>query len=258
MAKHEQLSLCVRVVGKSGDVSEHLLFLSRASATTADELLKSIVGRLEELRVPFTNLVAQTYDGASNMSGKYNGLQAKFKELAGERVIFVHCYAHTLNLVLSDAACASLDVAKLFQNLQALYVMVSKSQPIHQLFEDCQKELKLPIRSLKRINTVRWSAREYCLDMFLKRYDAVMLTLERITTNTKYDAEKRSAADGMLTLFSTKQFLASSYLFREIFAITGPLSRTLQGINIDFGKALNLFDTALEQQRGPRQNYQSC
>ena len=154
MAKHEQLSLCVRVVGKSGDVSEHLLFLSRAQKHRRD--------RLEDLRVPFTNLVAQTYDGASNMSGKYNGLQAKFKELAGERVIFVHCYAHTLNLVLSDAACASLDVAKLFQNLQALYVIISKSQSIHQLFEDCQKELKLPIRSLKRINTVRWSAREYC------------------------------------------------------------------------------------------------
>ena len=75
-------------------------------------------------------MVAQTYDGASNMSGKYNGLQAKFKSLAGEHVIFVHCYAHTLNLVLGDTACASLDVAKLFGKLQALYVLVSKSQPI--------------------------------------------------------------------------------------------------------------------------------
>ena len=90
------------------------------------------------------------------MSRRNNGLQAKFKELAGEEhIIFVHCYAHTLNLVLGDTATASLDIAKLFENLQALYVMKSKPQPIHQLFEDCQEELQLPIRSLKRINTVR-------------------------------------------------------------------------------------------------------
>ena len=46
--------------------------------------------------------------------------------------------------------------------------------------------------------------------------------------------------------FSTKQFMASAYL-REIFAMTGPLSRILQGVNIDFGKALNHLDAALEQ-----------
>ena len=82
------------------------------------------------------------------MSGRFNGLQAKFKELAGEEhKIFVHCYAHTTKLVLGDTASASLDVAKLFENLQALYVIVSKSKPIHQLFQDCQEEKQLPIRS---------------------------------------------------------------------------------------------------------------
>ena len=66
----------------------------------------------------YDNLVAQTYDRASNMSGRYNGLQAKFKELLGEKqIIFVYCYVHTLSLVLGDTASASLDVAKLFENL---------------------------------------------------------------------------------------------------------------------------------------------
>ena len=163
------------------------------------------------------------------MSGRYNGLQTKFKELAGEEhIIFVHCYAHTLNLVLGDTASASLDVPKLLKNLQALYVMVSKSQPIHQVFEDCQEEMQLPIRSLKRINTVRWSGREFCQDMGLKRYDSVMLMLEKITDSIAFDADRRSTADGMRNLFSTKQFMASAYLFREIFAMTGPLSRILQ------------------------------
>ena len=181
----------MRIVGKSGNVSEHLLFCTRASSTTAEQLLKHITDELEKLSVSYDNMVAQTYDGASNMSGKYNGLQAKFKSLAGEHVIFVHCHAHTLSLVLGGTACASLDVAKLFGKLQALYVFVSKSQPIHQLFEDCQKELQLPIRSLKRINTVRWSAREYCLDVFLKRYHAIIPMLRRIVADTSFHPDKK-------------------------------------------------------------------
>ena len=62
VAKHEQLSVCVRVVSKEGEVSEHLLFCTRAVSTTAEELLNNIAGELERLGVPFSNLVAQTYD----------------------------------------------------------------------------------------------------------------------------------------------------------------------------------------------------
>ena len=89
VSKHKQLSLCVRIVGKSGNVSEHLLFCTRASSTTVEQLLKHITDELEKLSVSYDNMVAQTYDGASNMSGKYNGLQAKFKSLAGEHVLYI-------------------------------------------------------------------------------------------------------------------------------------------------------------------------
>ena len=62
---------------------------------------------------------------------------------------------------------------------------------------------------------------------------------------TSIGAEKRSVADGLLKTFCTKQFMASAFLFKEIFSFTGPLSRILQGVNIDFGKALVLLDEAL-------------
>ena len=87
VSKHEQFSLCVRIVTRSGNLSEHLLFCTRARATTAEKLINQVSEEMNRLKVPFDNVVAQTYDGASNMSGKYNGLQAKFKELAGEHVI---------------------------------------------------------------------------------------------------------------------------------------------------------------------------
>ncbi|XP_066922182.1 zinc finger MYM-type protein 1-like [Clytia hemisphaerica] len=242
--KHEQLSLCVRIVEKSGNVSEHILFCTRALGTTAKQLLFHITEKLEKLKISYENLVAQTFDGASNMSGKYNGLQAKLKALAGEYVIYVHCYAHSLNLVLGDTAFASIEIAKLFNKLQALYKLVSKSQPIHEIFEQCQAEQKLTIRSLKRIKTVKWSSREFALEVFLDRYDSILLLLNRVKDGTSHPADKRQTANGLLEGFLTKQFVASAILFREIFGITGPLSRTLQSVNINFDTALKHLDTA--------------
>ncbi|KAL5469151.1 hypothetical protein EMCRGX_G030359 [Ephydatia muelleri] len=76
IAHQEQLSLCVRIVHSSGCVSEHILACQRALGTTAEDLFSIILTTLNSKDVSFGNLVAQTYDGASNMSGCYNGLQA--------------------------------------------------------------------------------------------------------------------------------------------------------------------------------------
>ena len=77
--------------------------------------------------------------------------------------------------------------------------------------------------------------------MFLQTYDAVLLTLERLKEKTSIEAEKCSAADGLLKTFCTKQFMASAFLFKEIFSFTSPLSQILQRVNIDFDKALVLL-----------------
>ena len=200
------------------------------------------------------DLVAQTYDGVSNMSGKYKGLQALIKEHAGEQVIFTHCYARSLNLVLSDSACASLSVAKLFNKLQQVYVLFSKSQPIHDMFERVQEDMNEKVRSVKRIDAMQWSSREFALQLFLTLYDGIMTTLDLIMSDTNFDSDKRSKADGLFASFSEKDFLCTAYLWREIFAVTGPISRMLQGVDIDFGKALSLVDAALEQLSKLRSN----
>ena len=244
VTKHEQLSASVRIVSKDGKVSEHL-FCTRASATTAQALYDAISSGLEAKGVTFENLVAQTYDGASNRSGEYHGVHALIKEHIGEHVIFIHCYAHTLNLVLSDFASVSIHVSKLFDDLEKLYNMFRKSQPIHEMFERKQKEIGLDVLSIKRINTVRWNSREFGLRAFIDRNDSVTSVLEEISGNNSFKSETRATATGLLDAFQTKQFIATAYLFREIFAIIGPLSRQLQAIEIDFGKALQLREGAM-------------
>ena len=117
---HEQISICVRIVHPNGCVSEHLLACQRAMGTTAEDLFTVIYTTLQSKDVSFKKLVAQTYDGASNMSGCYNGLQALIQQRINPNILYTHCYAHTLNLVLSDTASVAIDVVTLFVSMQCV------------------------------------------------------------------------------------------------------------------------------------------
>lgn len=76
----EQVSIFVCVIMNVGEVFEHLLCLKRASSTTAEALLNILKTSLLERQTNcYNTLVAQAYDGASDMSGQYGGLQALIK-----------------------------------------------------------------------------------------------------------------------------------------------------------------------------------
>ena len=176
------------------------------------ELYNVILETLVSKGVSFDKLVAHAYDGASNMSGCYNGLQAIIKEKVRKHVTFVHCFAHTLNLVLSDSAGVAVQVISFFNELESLYVHFSKLQRIHDLFEAVQLENNLKILSLKRLNTVRWHSREFCLKVLLSRYDCILSVLETVALETSFDRNQRNMSAGLLTQIQTKQFLATAYL----------------------------------------------
>jgi hypothetical protein len=195
VSHHEQLSICVRIVDRVGYCSEHLLCCKRAPGTTAQELYDTIVDALKSQGVTFDKVVAQTYDGASNMSGCYNRLQAIMRDEMGSHVVYTHCYAHTLNLVLSDSAGAAINVISLFSNLKKTYTLFSQSEKIHSMFETTQKDQKLKVLSLKRINTVRWSSREFSLKVFLSRYDCVIKVLGEVSAESSFSTNQRATAE---------------------------------------------------------------
>jgi len=51
------------------------------SSTTGKDLASTILTQLSQLGFNLENMRGQGYDGASNMSGKYRGVQSRVKEL---------------------------------------------------------------------------------------------------------------------------------------------------------------------------------
>lgn len=106
-----QLSIIFRFV-KNGQLVERFLgFYDVSSGRTAVNLFNFFMETFQ--RFDFANkLIAQTYDGASVMAGHLNGLQTKIKSVSPQ-AIFTHCYAHNMNLVLSNA-CSSIKEVRIF------------------------------------------------------------------------------------------------------------------------------------------------
>ncbi|KAF0754486.1 zinc finger MYM-type protein 1-like [Aphis craccivora] len=79
-------------------------FISIQADETTDVSYKSASGLSEILLTEMKNwnigdkLMCQTYDGAAVMAGQKNGVQAIIKQ-SYPKAMFIHCYAHQLNLV---------------------------------------------------------------------------------------------------------------------------------------------------------------
>ena len=113
--KSEQLAVCVRYVSE-GEVKEHFLALAEIKSFDAKSIANELQQQIQNNGLAELKCVAQTYDGAAVMSGSTGGVQAHFRRFHPE-AIYVHCYAHELNLVLCHTCKAIPEAVELFSLL---------------------------------------------------------------------------------------------------------------------------------------------
>lgn len=94
--------------------------------STGKHLVSLILKGLEELKVPFMGCRGQSYDNGASMRRKKNGVQSRLLEI-NPRALFVPCGAHSLNLLVADAAKESIDATSYFGILQMLHNLFSAS-----------------------------------------------------------------------------------------------------------------------------------
>lgn len=102
ISKTEQVSVCVRIVLEDLTIQEIFLGFYATENTQSETLFKIVEDIFIRYGLNFSDLRGQCYDGASNMSGKITGLKTRVLEIE-PRALYVHCAAHTLNLVVQDA-----------------------------------------------------------------------------------------------------------------------------------------------------------
>ncbi|XP_030963705.1 zinc finger MYM-type protein 1-like [Quercus lobata] len=115
-SKREQMAIILRFVDKEGFIKERFFHVVHVRDTTTLTLKNEICAVLSHYNLHIENIQGQGYDGASNMRGEWNGLQALFLKDC-PYAFFVHCIAHRLQLTLVTASREVKDVHQFFDHL---------------------------------------------------------------------------------------------------------------------------------------------
>ena len=123
VSRKEQMPISLRYVDTKGIIQEKFIkFVECDTGTSASAIADKIMTTISELGLDMTNVRGQGYDGASNMSGKNAGT-AKLIRDAYFLAIYIHCFAHRLNLCVAGSC-----------NLQLIKNMMHKVRCVSEFF----------------------------------------------------------------------------------------------------------------------------
>lgn len=241
VSRVEQLSVCVRYVN-GGAIAERFLGFTDMHDLDASALTENIISVLEKRGLDVKQCIAQCYDGASVMSGKRSGVQARFREATGSGCIYIHCYAHRLNLVVVDTARGIKEVDNFFGLMEAVYRFFSVSSLRHGRFVQAQKDKNVRIMEIPSLSDTRWVCRYAAIQVFLNRFECLILALEVIVDESK-DRSEAAEAVGLSVQLQEFSFLLFLQVFYCVLGVTKPLSDTLQTKQLNLATAIDLVDS---------------
>ena len=192
VCRNEQMSLSVRWTYHSYDIHEYTLGLIQLPNTKAVTIFSAIKDVLIRCSLPINQYRGQAYDGASNMSGINNGVQALFKAET-KQVLYVHCLAHNTCEVIRDV-------------LNFIYELT-------QLFDSLRREVTINTGELtprlRMLCPTRWTVRHSSIASILKNYSIIQSALDEISKGHDNYAAKASGMASKMDNFDT--FLVSNF-----------------------------------------------
>jgi len=180
-SKSEQVCIVIRYLDEELVIHEKFVGFFDIDSTTAASLCHLILQVLNNLGLDYkSKMVGQCYDGAANMSGNRNGLHLKIREIA-DKALYVHCYAHQLNLALKHS-CDSISKARNCLNtLNGLHDFIEGSAKRHAIFQSIQSISSEDTRRiLHHLSDTRWASRDLSLNALKDSYAYVIKFLEVI------------------------------------------------------------------------------
>ena len=245
IGRTEQLSLCLRFVSKQDScIKERFVGFTDVHELDASSLAGEIMRKIGELGLESKKCVSQCYDGASVMSGHLAGVQAIVQRTLGHECLYVHCYAHRLNLVLVNIARGSKEVNDFFGLLAAVYRFFSVSVLRHDSFVNAQRLKGIPVLEIPQLSDTRWVCRYMAVRLFQTRYVCVLEAL--IDIQGSRDRTAAGESQGLIMQLKRFSFVVILCIFEEILGLTKPLSDHLQSKELDLSHAMDLVESVQE------------
>ncbi|XP_057431672.1 uncharacterized protein LOC130724460 [Lotus japonicus] len=252
-SKKEQMALVLRFVDRNGFIQERFFYIVHVKDTTSLTLKEELCAILSLHNLNVTNIRGQGYDGASNMRGEWNGLQALFLNDC-PYAYYVHCFAHRLQLPLVAASREAIPIHQFFLKLTFIVNIVCSSSKRHDelqaaVIDEIAHLLEFDeletgkganqVGTLKRACDTLWSSHFSSICSLIKIYGATCSVLEKIIVDGSTYSQ-RGDADSAHSSLTSFEFIFILHLMKEIMGITDVLCKALQQQSRDIVNAMHL------------------
>lgn len=214
-----QFTIIVRYIVDNEIKERFLGFFDVSENKKAEGLANLILSELS-IRGCKNKLVSQTYDGASVMSGVKGGVQALVKKEC-PNALFVHCYAHQLNLVMLYCAKQIKEVKYFMCNLSAFHTFFGRSPMRTQVLREKGFQLPHPCDT-------RWNFHTRGIQTIAKHFNQLRDSMIFIVEDDNFDAETTNIGRGLLKSLKSPKFVYMLLLYKKIFVFVDHLFLVLQ------------------------------
>lgn len=251
----EQFSLCARYTDEINEtivMREDFLKFVPVEDVTGLGLSQTLITVCNNLKLNLTFLRGQGYDGASVMSGEFQGCATRVMEQYPQ-ALYVHCASHSLNLAVGDA-CSLPIIRNSLGTIKEIITFFRCSAKRQTILQRIVSELNCEIkkRRLTKYCQTRWVERLDSVITFKEFFPSIFIALENIQETGNTESSK-SAFMFQKTLKDGK-FIVAMIVINEMFALAQPLSVSLQSVQVDLASALEMANNLSSLLKSMREN----
>ena len=177
-------------------------------------------------------LIAQTYDGASALSGIYKGVKTRIQEVY-KNAHYIHCYAHQLNLILEKATSQNSNVKVFFSSLSGIPAFFHRSAKRMAVLDDVAGGQRVPSPS-----ATRWSFKEKTVESVHEMKDKLIECCTILEDSNNNETVYK--ATGIKRMLNDPEFIFWLSFFHQIMPHVGVLYSQFQKQTFDavWGKTI--------------------
>ena len=237
----DRLTCILRYVPKNGDgpVERFTQFLGMESHKAKD-LASRLLDFLDSKDIDVSNCRGQSYDNASNMAGKYAGVQAIIREKSPEAT-YIPCFAHSLNLAGNEAAGCTGRSTAFFDFVQHVYTFFSASTHRWTILREHLQARDLLV--VKTLTPTRWSMRGDAVKALVGGYTEIRQALCTIADDADEVDKTKNEAEGLISKMDELETAILCQVWAPILQRFNATSTSLQSPTLDLNNAVPLLQS---------------
>ena len=212
VSNHEQAVIVIRWVDNNFEAFEEFIGLYKVEMITSDYLFAMLNNALESLGLDPKKIRSQCYDGASNMSGKKNGVATQFIEKVDKRALFNHCSNHRINLAVNDAVKSCLLMQNDLSNAFEIITLVKWSPRREATLDRVKREAGDTSPGVRMLCPTRWTVKAAALKSILNNYKALIKAFQLNLEETNAPPDMKAQLVGIMAVM--EKFETVSYEVR--------------------------------------------